>query len=287
MPGDQVTRGADRAVGLGAGSAAAAVRAVTFALVGSVLAAVGHHAVDGGQVPWRFAAALAVAQFAAVRPLARRRPGLRTVVGCTLAAQGAMHLALGEVAGVTRTGTGHTGTAHLGGAGHTAHAGHFAMATGDGGPAWQHAAGAMTAVHVCAALLVAWLLHRADAAVTAVLLTGRTLRALAAAVLSRLLPGGGPTAAHEPPPVPLTGPCDGPTGTRTTTLEHTLVRRGPPGRTPVPRVPFTRVRPLSPARFFHQRGVPLCPCPRSPRPRPRSPRPRPRSSRPRTFAVPG
>ncbi|WP_349294273.1 DUF1775 domain-containing protein [Streptomyces sp. LRE541] len=244
-----MTRGADRAVGPGAGSAAAAVRAVTFALVGSVLAAVGHHAVDGGQVPWRLVAALAVAQSAVVRPLARRRPGLRTVVGCTLAAQGAMHLALGEVAGVTRTGTGHAGTGHLG-AGHTAHAGHFAMATGDGGPAWQHAAGAMTAAHVCAALLVAWLLHRADAAVTAVLLTGRTLRALAAAVLSRFLPGGGPAAAHEPPTVPLAGPCDGPTGTHTTTLEHTLVRRGPPGTYARP------ARPLHPGAAPEPRPVP-------------------------------
>ncbi|MFD6289462.1 hypothetical protein [Streptomyces sp. NPDC060205] len=273
MPGDQVTRGEGRALGPGPGSAAAVVRAMTFALVGSVLAAVGHHAVDGGQVPWRLVAALAVAQFVAVRPLARRRPGLPVVAGCTLAAQAAMHLALGTVAGGGHRGMGHAGTEHL------AHAGHFARAAGGGHPGhpWQHAAGAMTAAHVCAALLVACLLHRADAAVTAALVTGRTLRTLAAAVLSRLLPTG-PAAAHEPPPAPLTRSLDRPAGTRTTTLEHTLVRRGPPGRTPVPLVPFTRVRPPRPARF-HQQGVPLCPRPRRPRPA------RPRSC-PRTSAVP-
>jgi hypothetical protein len=37
------------------------------------------------------------------------------------------------------------------------------------------------------------------------------------------------------------------------------VRRGPPGRTPVPVVPSTRARPR-PARF-HSQGVPPCPCP--------------------------
>ncbi|MFD0308693.1 hypothetical protein [Streptomyces sp. NPDC127119] len=247
---------------------------MTFALVGSVLAAVGHHAVDGGQVPWRFVAALAVAQFVAVRPLARRRPGLLAVAGCTLAAQGAMHLALSTVAGGGHRGTGHTGTEHM------AHAGRSAMAAGGGGHAWQHAAGAMTAAHVCAALLVAWLLHRADAAVAAVLVAGRTLRALAVSLLSRLLPAGG-AAVHEPPPAPPTRSLDRPAGPRTATLEHTLVRRGPPGRTPVPPVPFTRVRPVRPARF-HQQGVPPCPRP-CPSPR-RSPSPRPC---PRTFAVPG
>ncbi|PSM37661.1 hypothetical protein C6Y14_40815 [Streptomyces dioscori] len=258
MPGDQVTRGEGRAVGPGPGFAAAVVRAMTFTVVGSVLAAVGHHAVDGGQVPWRLVAALAVAQFAAVRPLARRRPGLLTVAGGTLAAQAALHLALGTAAGGGHHGTGHTGTEHL------AHAGRSATAEGGGGHPWQHTAGAMTAAHVCAALLVAWLLHRADAAITAVLVTGRTLRALAVAVLSRLLPTG-TAAVQEPPPAPPTRSLDRPAGPRTTTLEHTLVRRGPPGRTPVPLVPFTRVRPSRPARF-HQQGVPLCPRPRRPQP---------------------
>ncbi|MEW2571244.1 hypothetical protein [Streptomyces sp. NPDC047070] len=271
MPGDQVTRGEGRAFGPGPGSAAAVVRAMAFALVGGVLAAVGHHAVDGGQVPWRFVAALAVAQFVAVRPLVRRRPGLLTVAGCTLAAQGAMHLALGTMAG-GHGGAGHTGTEHM------AHTGRSAMAASGGGHPWQHEAGAMTAAHVCAALLVAWLLHRADAAVGAALVTGRTLRALATVVLSRLLPTG-TAAAQEPPPAPPTRFPDRPAGTRTVTLEHTLVRRGPPGRTSVPRVPFTRVRPLRPTRF-HQQGVPPCPCPCPRRPL------RPRSC-PRTFAVPG
>ncbi|MGC5563510.1 hypothetical protein ACPYPG_11760 [Streptomyces sp. FR-108] len=271
VPGDRATRGEGRGVGPVPGSVAAVVRAVTFAVVGSVLAAVGHHAVDGGQVPWRFVALLAVAQFVAVLPLARRRPGLLTVVACTLTAQGATHLALGTVAGGGHHGPGHAGTEHL------AHAGRSAMAADGGGHTWQHAAGAMTAAHAGAALLVAWLLHRADAALAAALVTGRTLRALAAAVLSRLPPGT-TAAVHEPPPAPPARFLGRPAATRTSTLEHALVRRGPPGRTPVPLVPLTRVRPPRPARF-HQQGVPLCP-------RSRRPRSRPRSS-PRTAAAPG
>ncbi|MDQ0948888.1 hypothetical protein QFZ24_002811 [Streptomyces phaeochromogenes] len=228
--------------------AGARVRAVTFALVGSVLAAVGHHAVEGGQVPWRLVTAFAVTQFIVVRPFARRSPGLLAVGGCTLAAQAAMHLALTTAGG------------HRAGTGHMAHAGHDAMTTGAGGPPWQHASEtAMTTAHVVAALVVAWLLHRADTAVTAALATGRTLRAAAAAVMARFLPGTAVATTQRPLPVPLTGSFELPAGARTQTLEHALVRRGPPGRTPVPVIPLTRARPR-PARF-HQQGVPPCPCP--------------------------
>jgi hypothetical protein len=221
------------------------VRAVVFALVGSLLATIGHHAVDGGQVPWRFVAALAVAQLLAVRPLTGRRPGLLTVVGCTLAAQGAIHLALTTVAA-----GGHPGTAYLAGTGHSAHAGHSAqaadaahaahsaVAAGDGTAAWQHAAGAMPAAHAGAALVVAWLLQRADAAITTALAMGRTLRALVATALLRFPPRGTGATAYEPPAVPLTGSFEHLAApARTRTLQHTLVRRGPPGRMPVPLVP--------------------------------------------------
>ncbi|WP_151481790.1 hypothetical protein [Streptomyces albicerus] len=231
----------------GPSRAAARVRAAAFALVGSVLAAVGHDMVDGGQLPWRLVTAFAIAQFVVVRPFARRSPGLLTVVGCTLAAQGAMHLALATA-----------GDGHRGGTGNAVHAGHTAMTTG-GGHAWQYSSGAMTTAHVIAALVVAWLFHRADAAVTAAMVTGRTLRALAAALMARFLPGGPGATAYGPLPAPLTGAFELPPGARTQTLEHALVRRGPPGRTPVPVVPFTRARPR-PARF-HQQGAPLCPCP--------------------------
>ncbi|MCZ4507996.1 hypothetical protein O3Q52_07225 [Streptomyces sp. ActVer] len=245
MPGDHVTQCDGRGQGSRPSRAGARVRAVTFALVGSVLAAVGHHAVKGGQVPWRLVIAFAVAQFVVVRPFARRRPGLLAVVGCTLAAQAAMHLALTTAGG------------HRAGMGHTAH---DAMTTGAGGHPWRHASEtAMTTAHVVAALVVAWLLHRADTAVTAALATGRTLRAAAAAVMARFLPGAAVATAHRPLPVPLAGSFELPAGARTRTLEHALVRRGPPGRTPVPVVPLTRARPR-PARF-HSQGVPPCPCP--------------------------
>ncbi|MEU0453849.1 hypothetical protein ABZ322_12640, partial [Streptomyces sp. NPDC006129] len=62
--------------GVPSGWAGACVRAGMFALAGSVLAAIGHHAVADGSVPWRLVTAFAVAQFAAVWPLARRRLSL-------------------------------------------------------------------------------------------------------------------------------------------------------------------------------------------------------------------
>lgn len=63
------------------------LRAVVFALTGTVLAVAGHHAVLDVPVPWGTAVLLAAAQYAAVRPLARRRRALPAVVAATLAAQ--------------------------------------------------------------------------------------------------------------------------------------------------------------------------------------------------------
>ncbi|MFC9126127.1 hypothetical protein ACFT4A_04665 [Streptomyces sp. NPDC057099] len=257
-------------------SVGASVRAGMFALVGSVLAALGHHTVAEGTVPWRLVAGFGLVQFAAVRPVARRRLSLPTVAAATLAAQGVLH------AGLTLA-----GGAHATGAGHAGHQG-----TGGGdGHTWHQVSAGMTAAHVVAALAAGWLLHRADAALTAAFAAVRTVRRVAAAVMARvrqaLLPGGG--AGGAPPVVPLLGRFDPPSAPRTRTLDHALVRRGPPGRLHVPVVPSSGPR-LRRARP-HQQGVPACPRTTTPVPygaspssaRPSSPSPSPRPERPRPM----
>ncbi|WP_405933138.1 hypothetical protein [Streptomyces sp. NBC_00827] len=183
-----------------------------------MLAAFAHHAVAEGPVPWRLVIAFAVAQFIAFWPVARRHHSLPVIASCTLAAQGALHLVL-TLAG----GTDHAQS------GHTAHS-HMAMAQGDG-HTWHHASSAMTAVHVVAALAVAWLLHRADAAVTAALVTARTVRGAAVAVMAWVRPRPTGAVIPEPPAaVRLVSRFEFPAAVRAEPLEHALVRRGPPER---------------------------------------------------------
>ncbi|WP_331753284.1 hypothetical protein OG440_39805 (plasmid) [Streptomyces sp. NBC_00637] len=224
------------------------MRAGLFALVGSVLAALGHHAVAEGAVPWRLVSVFAVAQFVLLWPLARRRLTLATVTACTLAAQGSLHLALTWLGG-----THHTDSGHMSGPGDS----HAAMAMGDG-HAWHHSSTAMTAAHVAAALAAGWLLHRADTAIAAALAATRTLHRVAAALLTRLLPPLPNPVPTEPPVLRLAGCLELPPPAWTYTLEHALVRRGPPGRTHVPQCPLHRaaasVRPAPSARSS--------PCPR-------------------------
>ncbi|MCX5555601.1 hypothetical protein [Streptomyces sp. NBC_00038] len=198
--------------------AGACVRAGMFALVGSVLAAFGHHAVAEGPVPWRLVIAFGVAQFIVVWPIARRHHSLPVIAGCTLAAQGALHLVLTWAGGTDHAESGHTAHSHM------------AMSQGDG-HTWHHASSAMTAVHVVAALAVAWLLHRADAAVTAALVTARTVRGAAVAVIACVRPWFTGAVVPEPPAaLRLIGHFELPSAARTEPLEHALVRRGPPGR---------------------------------------------------------
>jgi hypothetical protein len=193
------------------------VRAGLFAVLGTVLAALGHHAIAEGAVPWRLVGAMAVLQFAAVWPLARRRCPPAATVLCTLAVQGALHLVLSCVAGDAPTAM-------------PGHAGHTVVDAGDG-HAWHHAGAAMTTVHVVAALAVAWLLCRADARMTAALATLTTVTRAAAAGLAQVLlrpvrvtgrpavvpSGRWPGAAFETAAAPWDD-----------VLEHAVVRRGPP-----------------------------------------------------------
>ncbi|MEU8929000.1 hypothetical protein AB0D30_03885 [Streptomyces sp. NPDC048409] len=230
-----------------AGRAGTCVRAGLFAVLGTVLAALGHHAIAEGAVPWRLVGAMAVLQFAAVWPLARRRCPPAATVLCTLAVQGALHLALSYVAGDAPTAM-------------PGHAGHTVVDAGDG-HAWHHAGAAMTTVHVVAALAVAWLLCRADARMTAALTTLTTVTRAAAAGLAQVLLR--PVRVAGRPAVVPSGRWHGAAFETAAApwndvLEHAVVRRGPPraGARPVRHpVPAT----TGPVRPVHARSSP---CPR-------------------------
>ncbi|MDT9698373.1 DUF1775 domain-containing protein [Streptomyces sp. P17] len=208
----------------------ACVRAAAFALIGSVLAALGHHAVAEGSVPWRLVAAFTVGQFVAMWPFAQRRLSLPVVVACTLAAQGALHLTLTVASGTRDSGAGQTGH-HMGGG--------AAMPVGDG-HAWHHASTAMTFAHLVAALAAGRLLQRADAALSAALTATRAAGRAATDVLARLVPRLDVVVVPAPTAVRLAACFAPPAVARTLTLEHALVRRGPPGHAPVPVQPLTR-----------------------------------------------
>ncbi|MES4906078.1 MULTISPECIES: DUF1775 domain-containing protein [unclassified Streptomyces] len=197
----------------------ACARAGAFAVLGTVLATFGHHAIAGGTVPWRLVSGLAAAQFAAVWPLARRhRPPTGTML-FTLATQGVLHLALSRADGDTPAGM----------PGHAAHAGHLTAAPCDG-HAWHHAGTAMMTVHALAALAVAWLLHRADARMVAALDTLRTLTRAAAAALVRALPRPVTGAGRQLrlPGRQAWARDDLPVRAEGEALRHVVVRRGPP-----------------------------------------------------------
>ncbi|WP_329295843.1 hypothetical protein [Streptomyces pseudovenezuelae] len=220
-------------------------------MLGTALAVFGHHAIAEGSVPWRLVAVLVVGQVSVVWPLARRRYAPVATVVSTLAMQGVLHLALSYADGDTSMAMPQ----------HTMHAGHLAAAAGDG-HSWHHAGVAMTVVHTAAAVVVAWLLHRADVRMTAALGTLRTLARAAAAALAQVLP----RAIADPDGVVPLLP-----GRRTgaffavaaqgweEVLEHAVVRRGPP----------RRQRPQALHRSWclrgrilpYLQGVSLCPCP--------------------------
>ncbi|MPY32927.1 hypothetical protein FNH09_17145 [Streptomyces adustus] len=251
MPPDHMT-GRDVRAGAGRAShAGACARAGLFAVLGTVLATFGHHAVAEGTVPWRLVAVLIVVQFSAVWPLARHRYAPVATIGFTLAMQGVLHLALSYTDGDTS----------MAGPRHAAHAGHMAAATGDG-HSWHHAGTAMTAVHTAAALAVAWLLHRADVRMAAALGALRTMARAAVAALVQVLPRATahPDAVMLRLPGRRTGACFAVAAqAREEVLEHAVVRRGPPRpeNSPV----LHRSRLLRGRILPYEQGVPLCPCP--------------------------
>ncbi|MGW1747117.1 hypothetical protein ACWCRD_16225 [Streptomyces sp. NPDC002092] len=215
----------------GAGRASRAgtcARAGLFALLGTLLAAFGHHAIAEGAVPWRLVGVLVVAQFAAGWPLARRRYTPAATVLCTLTVQGGLHLALSYADGDPPAAI----------PGYAMPAGHGSAVVGDG-HAWHHAGAAMTTVHVVAALVVAWLLCRADARITAALGALGALAAAALAGLAQMLPW--PVFGTGRPALALPGRQPGASFEVAApawddVLAHAVVRRGPPQREFLPSV---------------------------------------------------
>ncbi|MFJ3658726.1 hypothetical protein ACIPPR_36165 [Streptomyces nigra] len=191
-------------------------------MLGTVLATFGHHAIAEGTVPWRLVAVLITAQFSVVWPLARRRYPPVTAVGFTLAVQGVLHLALSYA----------DGNASMAMPQHTMHAEHMAAVAGDG-HAWHHGGAAMTTVHTSAAVVVAWLLHRADRRMTSALGALRTLASAAAATLPRMLQRviSNPDRVMPQAPRRRTDAFLGVAAqAQEEVLEHAVGRRGPPRR---------------------------------------------------------
>lgn len=205
-----------------ASHAGTCARAGLFAVLGTVLAAVGHHTIAEGTLPWRPVGVMAAAQFVAVWPLARRRYTPAATIVCTLAAQGLLHLGLSFTDADEPSDM----------PGHALHAGHGAEVAGDG-HAWHHAGTAMTLVHVVAALVVAWLLQRADARIAAGLGALATQARSAVTALAHALrhPARGAGEAMVAPPEHRPGtPVGAAAPARDDVLEHAVVRRGPPRR---------------------------------------------------------
>ena len=259
-----IIQGERRATGEGCpartetGRVTACARAGVFALAGSVIAALGHHAVADGTVPWRLVLLLAGAQFAAVWPVARRRFSLASALGCALTVQGAMHLALTVVGGADPVAAGTHGPL---------------VAVAAEGHTWQHVSTVVSAVHLLSALAVVWLLHRADAAVAVALGIARAVRGIATAVASWVRSLSGGPRVRPLPAVPLTGCLVRPVWARPQLLGNALVRRGPPGHAPVPTGPSSG--PPSRAVRLPLQGASLCSCTLPPARRVGSPRPEP------------
>ncbi|WP_433453558.1 hypothetical protein ACQPXS_35560 [Streptomyces sp. CA-142005] len=127
------------------------VRAAVFAVVGSVLGASARHLAAGGPVPWP-QSAMAVAALFAVGLVGTRRPrSLAEMVAVCGAAQAGLHLFLA-------TAHAHSPEAPTAVPGHAHHA-------ADAHQAWHerlHGSPAMTVVHAVTAVVIAFLLYRAD-----------------------------------------------------------------------------------------------------------------------------
>ncbi|MDX2548523.1 hypothetical protein ACOT81_39915 [Streptomyces sp. WI04-05B] len=196
-------------------------RAAVFAVVGTVLGVSAHHLVAGGPAPWRSSVAAAVLLFAVGLAGTRRPRSLAAVVVTSATAQTGLHVWLTAVHARPSGAT--SAVIPM-----TAHA-HRAMSAHGTWPGRPHDSAAMTALHAVAAVLVAVLLHRADAACWSLArgLTGAVdaVRARIATVRALLdglpVPTGRGSRARRPrrtEPPPLWAGL----------LANVVVRRGPP-----------------------------------------------------------
>ncbi|WP_330308442.1 MULTISPECIES: hypothetical protein [unclassified Streptomyces] len=195
------------------------LRAAVFAAVGTVLGVSAHHLIAEGSAPWRQSAWAAAVLFGIGLAGARRPRTLGAVMATSAGAQVGLHLWLS---------TAHAHAAPTMAMPMPMH-GHHTMDTHGAWHERLHGSLAMTAVHAVAAVLVAVLLHRADAACWSL---ARGLTAVADGVQARLatvwaLLSDRPTQAEgELPTLALEWterpPPEG------AVLAHVVVRRGPP-----------------------------------------------------------
>lgn len=192
-------------------------RAAVFAVVGTVLGVSAHHLVTGGPAPWRSSVAAAVLLLALGLVGTRRPRSLAAVVVTSAAAQTGLHVWLSAAHSRHPAMTA------------TAMPGHHAMPAHGTWPEGSHHSAAMTVLHAVAAVLVAVLLHRADAACWSLArgLTGAVEAVLTRIATVRALLDGRPaptrrgSRVRRPPgtePPPLRGAL----------LTDVVVRRGPP-----------------------------------------------------------
>jgi len=191
------------------------VRAALFAVVGTVLGVSAHHLVAEGPVPWRQGGLAALVLFAVGLAGVRRPRSLGSVVAVCGAAQTGLHFWLM---------TEHAGSAPM------AMPGHVHQAAG-AHEVWHerlHGSVTMTALHAVAAVVVAVLLHRADA------VCWRLARGLSAAVegvrarvavVRTLLSGRRPVVPVRPAVILVRLERPPPEGA---VLADVVVRRGPP-----------------------------------------------------------
>lgn len=195
------------------------LRATVFAVVGTVLGVTAHHLLAEGPVPWGPGAVAAGVLFALGIVGARRPRPLAVVVTCSVAGQSALH---GWLALTARGGHPTAAVAHHHGApAHDAHG------------AWHeraHDSVAMTAAHLVLAVLVAVLLHRADAACWTL---ARGVWAAGGAVRAHLTAAWRAVAGQLPAAPDLAGSVGVPAQVRRPpvvdlVLTHVVIRRGPP-----------------------------------------------------------
>ncbi|MDW4905350.1 hypothetical protein RB628_08300 [Streptomyces sp. ADMS] len=202
-------------------------RAAVFAVVGTVLGVSAHHLAAEGPPPWRSGAAVTALLFAVGLAGARRPRSLASVVVTSAVAQTGLHVWLSAAPSRHPSAGAAPVPTH-------AHAHHAMPAHG----AWQerlYDSAAMTVLHAVAAVLVAVLLHRADAACWSL---ARGLSGAAGAVRTRMAtvralldgrpaPTGRASRVRRPrrtEPPPLRGAL----------LADAVVRRGPPPAWPAP-----------------------------------------------------
>ncbi|WP_351230970.1 hypothetical protein [Streptomyces sp. NPDC002133] len=189
------------------GVAVAAVRAATFGATSTGLAVTGHHLASGHPASWRAALFAGLLLFLLVLPAVRSLRSLTAVTAATAAAQYLLHLWL---AGVSA---------------HRPHPSHQAPVDSGSHETWHagHHGAAMTAAHLAAAVLVAWLMQRADAACRS---AGQRIGDTVAGLVGRLVPARPPQAVrHMRRPVRARALVCSP---GSLVLAHSVVRRGPP-----------------------------------------------------------